>query len=120
MSRNSWTFAGPAVHLVSQRAIDSAGQVARDVGAQLADRGETERRKLFRVAPGHDIMQRRAQRVDIAARIGDSLVLLRRREAQRPDHRALARRLEEPRDSEVHQHDPPVLVSITLDGFMSR
>ncbi len=51
-------------------------------------------------------MQGRAERVDIAARIGDPLVLFGRRKAERSDHCALALGLEQSRDSKIDQHRP--------------
>ena len=65
-------------------------------------------------------MQRRAERIDVAARIDHALVLLGRREAERPDHGALARLLNSRAMPKSTSTTRPFGVSITLDGFMSR
>src|SRR6266446_10139557 len=95
---------GSRVHLVCERRVDRAGKVAREPGPQLAYLRETEWRKFFRIAPGQHVVQGRAERVDVAARVDIALVLLGWREAERADHGALARRFEQPRDAEINEH----------------
>src|SRR5262245_60190908 len=57
------------------------------------------------------MMERRPERIDIAPRIGDALVLLRRRITFGPDHRAPLLRREGACNTEVDKHERLILGS---------
>ena len=78
---------------------------------------EGERRLEARVDPRRQVVQRRAQGVEIGAGVGDAAILLRRGVALGPDHRPALLILEGAGDAEVDQHQRAILPDHDVGGL---